>query len=69
MAERLLPADDPVSEEVLEWTVRRDAEDVNRLMTWLAEARNRRDREALLARARELLAEIEEALQRLSTMQ
>jgi hypothetical protein len=69
MVERLLPAEDPVSEEVLEWTVTRDARDITRLMRWLGEARSRRDRSALLSRARELLAEIEEALQRLSSMQ
>ena len=27
MVERLLPSDDPVAEEVLEWTIKRDAED------------------------------------------
>ncbi len=69
MAERLLPAEDPVSEEVLEWTVTRDAHDITRLMTWLCEARSRRDRKALMGRARELLAEMEEALQRLAQMQ
>jgi hypothetical protein len=69
MVERLLPAEDPVSEDVLEWTIARDARDITRLMGWLGEARSRRDRVALLSRARELLTEIEEALQRLSSMQ
>jgi acyl-CoA reductase-like NAD-dependent aldehyde dehydrogenase len=69
MVERLLPAEDPVSEEVLEWTVARDARDITRLMRWLGETQSQRDRAALLSRARELLTEIEEALQRLSSMQ
>ena len=36
MVERLLPSDDPVAEEVLEWTIKRDAEDITQLMEWLA---------------------------------
>ena len=32
MVERLLPADDPVLENVLKWTVERDAKDVRRLL-------------------------------------
>ena len=29
MVERLLPSDDPVAEEVLEWTIKRDAQDIS----------------------------------------
>lgn len=32
MVERLLPAEDPVLENVLKWTVERDAKDVRRLL-------------------------------------
>ena len=32
MVERLLPAEDPVLESVLKWTVERDAKDVRRLL-------------------------------------
>ena len=35
MVERLLPSDDPVAEEVLEWTIKRDAQDIAQLMEWL----------------------------------
>ena len=35
MADRFLPADDPVLEEVLNWTVARDAQDIRRLLEWL----------------------------------
>ena len=43
MVERLLPAEDPVLENVLKWTVERDAKDVRRLLEWLPEARSSRE--------------------------
>ena len=48
MTERLLPSDDPVLEEVLEWTIKRDAQDIAQLMGWLREAKVRRDRQMLV---------------------
>ena len=68
MAERLLPADDPVLENVLKWTVDRDAKDVRRLLEWLPEARSSRERKALLHRVRGLLRELEAALDQLDSM-
>ncbi len=68
MAERLLPADDPVLENVLKWTVDRDAKDVRRLLEWLPEARSSRERKALLHRVRGLLSELESALDQLDSM-
>ena len=68
MAERLLPADDPVLENVLRWTVERDAKDVRRLLEWLPEARAGRERKALLHRVRGLLSELEAALDELDSM-
>ena len=62
MAERLLPTEDPVLESVLQWTVDRDAKDVRRLLEWLPEARSSRERKALLDRVRDLLSELEAAL-------
>ena len=59
MTERLLPAEDPVLENVLKWTVDRDARDVRRLLEWLPEARSSRERKALLERVRSLLEELE----------
>ena len=29
MSSRLLPSDDPVAEQVLEWTIQRDAQDLS----------------------------------------
>ena len=66
--ERLLPAEDPVLENVLKWTVERDAKDVRRLLEWLPEARSSRERKALLQRVRGLLAELEAALDELDSM-
>ena len=68
MTERFLPAEDPVLESVLRWTVDRDARDVRRLLEWLPEARSSRERKALLDRVRDLLEELEEALNRLDGM-
>ena len=68
MVDRLLPADDPVLENVLKWTVERDAKDVRRLLEWLPEARSSRERKALLNRVRDLIAELETALDALDEM-
>ncbi len=68
MAERLLPSDDPVSEEVLEWTIKRDARDVTQLMSWLEKTTTRRDRQVLINRALDLLEEIQHAMTRLDEL-
>jgi hypothetical protein len=68
MAERLLPSDDPVSEEVLEWTIKRDAQDISQLMGWLTEASARKDRQILIHRALDLMEEIQHALRRLDDL-
>ena len=64
MVERLLPSDDPVAEEVLEWTIKRDSEDITQLMEWLAGTSARKDREMLINRALDLMEEISHALRR-----
>jgi len=68
MSDRFLPADDPVLEEVLTWTVERDALDIRRLLEWLPQARSSKERRALLARVHELLGEVELALNGLDSM-
>ena len=68
MVERLLPSDDPVAEEVLEWTIKRDAEDITQLMEWLAGTSARKDREMLINRALDLMEEINQALRRLDEL-
>ena len=68
MGTPLVPAGEPVVEPVLEWTIRRDAEDIRTLMGWITSSTKRREREALIVRTRELLAEIEHAAQRLDEL-
>ena len=68
MADRFLPVDDPVLEEVLNWTVERDAQDIRRLLEWLPQARSSKERRALLARVHELLGEVELYLNQLDSM-
>ncbi len=68
MDERLLPSDDPIAEEVLEWTIKRDSKDITQLMKWMETAEIRRDRQVLLNRAMDLMDEIQYALNRLKEL-
>ena len=68
MAERLLPSDDPVSEEVLEWTIKRGSQDIAQIMSWLEESSVRKDRQMLIGRAMDLIEEIQHALRRLDDL-
>ena len=68
MVERLLPSDDPIAEEVLEWTIKRDAKDIMQLMRWMETSEVRRDRQVLLNRAMDLMDEIQYALNRLNEL-
>jgi hypothetical protein len=68
MAERLLPSDDPIAEEVLEWTIKRDSKDITQLMRWMETEKSRRDRQVLLNRAMDLIDEIQYALDRLNEL-
>ncbi len=68
MNERLLPSDDPVAEQVLEWTIDRDSKDIRQLMRWLEKTEGRKDRMTLLARANDLIEEIRYAMQRLDEL-
>lgn len=63
MVERFLPADDPILEEVLGWTVERNSMDVRKLLEWVPLARSSRERRALVDRVRELVDELELALE------
>ncbi|MBS65681.1 MAG: hypothetical protein CMA93_05100 [Euryarchaeota archaeon] len=68
MSNRLLPSDDPVAEQVLEWTIQRDAQDIRQLMRWMETKRSRKDRAALLNRSLDLMDEIQHALRRLDEL-
>lgn len=68
MSSRLLPSDDPVAEQVLEWTIQRDARDIRQLMRWMETKRSRKDRAILLNRSLDLMDEIQHALRRLDEL-
>ena len=68
MVERLLQSDDPIAEEVLEWTIKRDSKDITQLMRWMETTEIRRDRQVLLNRAMDLMDEIQYALNRLNEL-
>ena len=68
MSNRLLPSDDPVAEQVLEWTIQRDAHDITQLMRWMETTDVRRDRQVLPNRALELMDEIQPAMRRLDQL-
>ena len=69
MVERFLEADDPVLEQVLKWTVKRDAADIRQLLEWLPNAANQRDQRALLNRAQALMTELESAMNELKQLE
>ena len=68
MVNRLLPSDDPVAEQVLEWTIQRDAHDIRQLMRWMETKRSRKDRAVLLNRALDLMDEMQHAMRRLDEL-
>lgn len=68
MVNRLLPSDDPVAEQVLEWTIQRDAHDIRQLMRWMETKKSRKDRSILLNRALDLMDEIQHAMRRLDEL-
>ena len=68
MVSRLLPSDDPVAEQVLEWTIQRDSHDIRQLMRWMETKKSRKDRGVLLNRALDLMDEIQHAMRRLDEL-
>ena len=68
MVSRLLPSDDPVAEQVLEWTIQRDSHDIRQLMRWMETKRSRKHRGVLLNRALDLMDEIQHAMRRLDEL-
>lgn len=67
--ERFLPADDPVLEEVLIWTINRDSLDMRRLLEWLPQAQSVRERRVLLERVELLSKELGQAVDKLAILQ
>ena len=63
-----MPSDDPIAEQVLEWTIQRDAHDIRQLMRWMETKRSRKDRSVLLNRALDLMDEMQHAMRRLDEL-
>ena len=68
MSERLLPSDDPIAEEVLEWTIEKDARDIAQIMHWLEQTNGRRDIMVLMSRAKDLIDEMLHSIRRLDEL-
>jgi len=69
MIERFLPSDDPIKEAVLEWTVRRDAQDARQLLGWLNETRTLREKRAMMSLIQQLMDELKLAIEELAELQ
>jgi len=69
MVERFLPSNDPIKEDVLEWTVKRDSEDVKKLLGWLNETQSYREKKAMITLIQGLLEELKMAIEELSELQ
>ncbi len=53
---------------MLEWVVERNSRDVHQLLNWLSEARSLREKRAMVRRIRELVGELEEAMEELALL-
>jgi len=69
MVERFLPSNDPIKEDVLGWTVKRDAQDIKILLDWLNEARSFREKRAMISLIEGLVGELKLAVDELSKLQ
>ena len=69
MVERFLPSNDPIKENVLEWTVNRNAQDVRKLLEWLNETRTLREKKAMILLIQELIEELKSAVDDLAELQ
>jgi len=68
MVERFLPSNDHIKEDVLEWTVKRDAADAKKLLDWLSETQSYREKKAMILLIQELVEELKMAVDELSDL-
>ena len=61
MSKRMLPSDNPVAEQVLEWTIKRNSKDIAQLMKWMGDATSRKDRRTFINRTLDLMEELQHA--------
>ena len=69
MVERFLPSNDPIKENVLEWTVNRNAQDARKLLEWLSETGTFREKKAMILLIQELIEELKSAVDNLAELQ
>ena len=69
MVERFLPSNDPIKESVLEWTVERDAKDVIKLLNWVNETQSFREKKAMILLIKDLIDELQMAIDELAKLQ
>lgn len=69
MVERFLPSNDPIKEEVLEWTVKRDSQDARKLLGWVNETQSFREKKAMILLIQGLVEELKMAVDELSELQ
>tara|TARA_B100002052_G_scaffold188222_1_gene171528 strand:- start:28 stop:237 length:210 start_codon:yes stop_codon:yes gene_type:complete len=68
MSKRMLPSDNPVAEQVLEWTIKRNSKDIAQLMKWMGDATSRKDRRTFINRTLDLMEELQHAQNLLDEM-
>jgi hypothetical protein len=66
---RFLEPEDPIALADLEYLLDRNATDIAKLLEWLPSAQTRRDRLAILQRARSLMEELEYAVNRIAEVE
>lgn len=69
MVERFLPSNDPIKEDVLEWTVKRDSQDATKLLGWINETQSYREKKAMILLVQGLVEELKIAVDQLSELQ
>tara|TARA_X000000368_G_C22365661_1_gene422542 strand:- start:98 stop:316 length:219 start_codon:yes stop_codon:yes gene_type:complete len=69
MVERFLPSNDPIKEDVLDWTVKRDSEDAKKLLEWLNDTQSYREKKAMILLIQGLVEELKTAIDELAELQ
>ena len=69
MVERFLPSNDPIKEDVLEWTVKRDSQDATKLLGWINETQSYREKKAMILLVQGPVEELKIAVDQLSELQ
>ena len=69
MVERFLSSDDPIKEEDLEWTIKKDASDAKKLLEWLVDTSSYREKQAMIDLIQGLVDELKISIEMLTDLQ